>query len=221
MFGCTILEGYGLTETTALGTFNDLARGGKIGSTGRALPHLSVEVRDNAGNPCPAGTVGEIFIKGVTVMKGYWQLPEATKAALSEEGWFRTGDLGAFDDDHDLRIVDRLKDMIIRGGYNVYPREIEEALYQHPDIIEAAVIGVPDTHYGEEIAAVVTLKPGSSLTEQALTDWIRQRLSAYKIPRIIDFVDHLPKGSTGKILKRSIDRDALRAPGSVQQPNML
>ncbi len=210
-FGCTILEGYGLTETTAPGTFNDIERGGKIGYTGSAVPRLQVEVRDPEGAPCPAGTVGEIYIKGDTVMKGYWNRPDATAAVLTEDGWFRTGDLGEFDDDGDLRIVDRLKDLIIRGGYNVYPGEVEEVLYQHPDIVEAAVVGVPDDHYGEEVAAVITRKPGSDLTESDVTEWSRKKLSAYKIPRIVRFVEQLPKGSTGKILKRDIDRGELRA----------
>ncbi|GCE43726.1 Long-chain-fatty-acid--CoA ligase [Rhodococcus wratislaviensis] len=206
-FGCTILEGYGLTETTALGTFNDVDRGGKIGFVGGAVPRLEVDIRDPKGSPCPAGTVGEVYIKGETVMKGYWNRPDATAAAITTDGWFRTGDLGEFDTDNDLRIVDRLKDLIIRGGYNVYPGEVEEVLYQHPDIIEAAVVGVPDDHYGEEVMAVVTRRPGSELTDQEIEAWSREKLSAYKIPRIVRFVDQLPKGATGKILKRDIDRN--------------
>ncbi|MCQ4122083.1 AMP-binding protein [Rhodococcus tibetensis] len=209
-FGCTILEGYGLTETTAFGTFNDIDRGGKIGYTGRAVPRMEVKVRDHSGNHCPPDTVGEVFVKGPTVMRGYWNRPADTAAVLSPDGWLRTGDLGALDSDGDLRIVDRVKDLIIRGGYNVYPSEIEEVLYTHPDIVEAAVIGVPDDHYGEEVAAVVALLPGSRLGGTELTEWTRERLSAYKIPRIVSIVDTLPKGSTGKILKRSIDRAALR-----------
>ena len=209
-FGCTILEGYGLTETTALGTFNDVERGGKIGYTGGAVPRTRVEVRDDDGNPCPAGTVGEVFIKGDTVMAGYWNRPDATAAVLTDDGWFRTGDLGEFDGDGDLRIVDRLKDLIIRGGYNVYPGEVEEVLYQHPDIVEAAVVGVPDDHYGEEVAAVIARRPGSELTAEEVIAWSREKLSAYKTPRIVRFVDQLPKGSTGKILKRDIDRAELR-----------
>ncbi|MFD7007043.1 AMP-binding protein [Rhodococcus jostii] len=209
-FDCSILEGYGLTETTALGAFNDVDRGGKIGSVGAAVPRLEVEVRDSGGHPCPDGVVGEVFIRGATVMKGYWNRPDATAAVLDPGGWFRTGDLGEFDADHDLRIVDRLKDLIIRGGYNVYPGEVEEVLYQHPDIVEAAIIGVPDDHYGEEVAAVVVRHPDSDLTEEQVTSWCRNSLSAYKIPRIVRFVDQLPKGSTGKILKRDIDRTDLQ-----------
>ncbi|KJF24446.1 AMP-dependent synthetase [Rhodococcus sp. AD45-ID] len=208
-FACTILEGYGLTETSAFGTFNSIDRPPKIGYTGRAVPRTEVEVRDHDGNHCPAGTVGEVFIKGPTVMKGYWKRPDDTSAVLSPDGWFRTGDLGETDADGDLRIVDRVKDLIIRGGYNVYPGEVEEVLYQHPDIIEAAVIGIPDDYYGEEVAAVVAVRSGSVVDAADVTAWARERLSAYKIPRVVQFIDALPKGSTGKILKRSIDRTGL------------
>ncbi|MGF0177163.1 class I adenylate-forming enzyme family protein [Streptomyces sp. Marseille-Q5077] len=208
-FGCTILEGYGLTETTAFGTFNDLDRGGKTGYTGRAVPRMQVQVRGDDGNECPPGGVGEVHIKGPTVMRGYWNRPADTAAALSSDGWLRTGDLGETDTDGDLRIVDRLKDLIIRGGYNVYPGEVEEVLYEHPDIVEAAVIGVPDEHYGEEVAALIAARPGSELGAAEVSSWARERLSAYKIPRIVRFVDALPKGPTGKIHKRSIDRTAL------------
>ncbi|MFD3704440.1 class I adenylate-forming enzyme family protein [Nocardia sp. NPDC058658] len=208
-FGCTILEGYGLTETTAFGTFTDIDRGPKIGFVGSATPFTRIEVRDEAGDPCPPSTVGEIFIRGATVMKGYWERPSDTAAVLDAEGWLRTGDLGATDTEGDLRIVDRAKDLIIRGGYNVYPSEVEEILFAHPDIVEVAVIGIPDHHYGEEVAAVVVRHPESTLTADDVSAWARERLSAYKIPRVIQFVDTLPKGATGKILKRSIDRRAL------------
>ncbi|MGV9671749.1 AMP-binding protein [Gordonia sp. NPDC003504] len=211
-FDCTLLEGYGLTETTAMATFNDIDRGAKIGSTGAVAPRTAIEIRDSDGNRCANGIVGEVFIQGDTVMKGYWQMPEATAAVLSPDGWFRTGDLGAFDDDGDLRIVDRVKDLIIRGGYNVYPGEVEEVLYAHPDVVEAAVIGIADDHYGEEVAAVVALRPDAAVTGEEITAWCRERLSAYKIPRIVAFTDALPKGSTGKILKRQIDRTTLRRP---------
>ncbi|TQM26431.1 class I adenylate-forming enzyme family protein [Nocardia bhagyanarayanae] len=210
-FGCTILEGYGLTETTAFGAFNDVERGGKIGSVGRVVPRLDMQIRTTDGAVCGPGEVGEIFVRGDTVFKGYRNRPDATAAALTADGWFRTGDLGVFDAEHDLRIVDRLKDMIIRGGYNVYPSEVEEVLYAHPDVVEAAVVGIPDEYYGEEVAAVVTPRSGSVLTAADLDTWTRERLSAYKIPRIIQFVEQLPKGTTGKILKRDIDRDQLRA----------
>jgi long-chain acyl-CoA synthetase len=143
------------------------------------------------------------------VMRGYFNRPADTAAVISPDGWFRTGDLGDTDTDGDLRIVDRIKDLIIRGGYNVYPSEVEEVLYEHPDIVEAAVIGVPDDHYGEEVAALVAARPGSELGAAEVSSWTRERLSAYKVPRIIRFVDALPKGPSGKILKRSIDRTEL------------
>ncbi|MEV0948266.1 AMP-binding protein [Rhodococcus sp. NPDC049939] len=209
-FGCTILEGYGLTETTAFGTFDDIDHGGKIGYTGRAVPRTEVAVMDHDGLICPPGTVGEVFVRGATVMKGYWNRPSDTAEVLSADGWLRTGDLGETDADGNLRIVDRVKDLIIRGGYNVYPSEVEEVLYAHPKIVEAAVVGVPDDYYGEEVAAVVATVPGAEFDSAELVSWAREKLSAYKVPRIVSIVDTLPKGSTGKILKRSIDRAALR-----------
>ncbi len=206
-FGCELLEGYGLTETTSQGTFN---RGGKPGSVGRAVPRTRLEVRDSAGNAAGPDEVGEIHILGPSVMKGYWRRPEDTASVLAADGWLRTGDLGRFDADGELFIVDRLKDLIIRGGYNVYPAEVEEVLYDHPDIVEAAVIGVPDDYYGEEVAAVVVLREGVVLGSDEVIAWSRAHLSAYKIPRLVRFVDELPKGPSGKILKRAIDTTGLR-----------
>ncbi|WP_286927728.1 MULTISPECIES: AMP-binding protein [Aeromicrobium] len=208
-FGCTILEGYGLTETTGAATFNDIHREQRTGTTGPTLPGTEVEIRDGSGQVLAPGEVGEVFIKGPTVMKGYWNRPEANAAEL-KDGWLKSGDLGSVDADGYLTIVDRVKDLVIRGGYNVYPREVEEVLYEHPDIVEVAVVGIPDDHYGEEIAAVIALAPGAELTGEDLRSWAKQRLSAYKVPRIYSFVDALPKGATGKILKRSIDKDQLR-----------
>ncbi len=209
-FGCTILEGYGLTETAGAATFRNLDGAPKVGTVGQALPGFRIEVRDTDGNAVGDDTVGEIFISGPSVMKGYWNRPDAT-ATTVRDGWLATGDLGSMDADGDVRIVDRMKDLIIRGGYNVYPREVEEVLYTHPDIVETAVIGVPDDHYGEEIAAVIALRPGAELDGDTLRAWCKQQLSAYKVPRIVAFVDALPKGATGKILKRAIDREALTA----------
>ncbi|GED96581.1 AMP-binding protein [Gordonia crocea] len=211
-FGATILEGYGLTETAGTATFGNLAVDPKAGTVGRGLAHFDVEIRDPDGKPLPPDTVGEVFLSGPTVMKGYWNRPEATAQTL-HDGWLATGDLGSLDADGDLRIVDRKKDLIIRGGYNVYPREVEEVLYGHPDIVEAAVLGVPDEHYGEEIAAVVALRTPDALDADTLRQWCKTQLSAYKVPRVIAFVDELPKGATGKILKRAIDRDGLTAAG--------
>ena len=208
-FGCTILEGYGLTETTGAATFNDINREQRTGTTGPVLPGTEIEVRDGAGNVVATGDVGEVFIKGPTVMKGYWNRPEANAQELVD-GWLKSGDVGSVDAEGYLTIVDRVKDLVIRGGYNVYPREVEEVLYEHPDIIEVAVIGVPDPHYGEEIAAVIALRQGSTVTSQEIRTWAKERLSAYKVPRLFSFVDALPKGATGKILKRSIDRAEVR-----------
>jgi long-chain acyl-CoA synthetase len=209
-FGCVILEGYGLSETAGAATFNGLHRERKPTCVGIALPSCEVEVRGDDGAEVPIGEVGEVHIKGPVVMSGYWNRPEATAEVLTD-GWLKTGDLGTKDQDGDIRIVDRKKDLIIRGGYNVYPREVEEVLYEHPDIVEVAVIGVPDEHFGEEVAAVLALRPGAELDAVQFRGWAKERLSAYKVPRLFQVMDALPKGPTGKILKRAIDTDAVRA----------
>jgi long-chain acyl-CoA synthetase len=147
--------------------------------------------------------VGEIAIHGPNVMKGYWRRPEATAEAV-RDGWFHTGDMARVDSDGYFYIVDRKKDMIIRGGYNVYPREIEEVLYEHPAVAEAAVIGLPHPALGEEVAAAVALKPGAAVTAEELRDYVKGQVAAYKYPRHVWFVDVLPKGPTGKIVKREI-----------------
>jgi long-chain acyl-CoA synthetase len=206
-FGCTLLEGYGLTETTAIATFSGATA--PPGTVGGAVFDTEVQIRDLAGQPVGPNTAGEVYIKGSTVMRGYHNRPEATADVLSVDGWLRTGDIGEMDAEGNLRIVDRAKDLIIRGGYNVYPSEVEAVLYEHPDIVEAAVVGIPHEHYGEEVAAVVVVRPGSRQDGPAITAWSRERLSAYKIPRVVQFVDELPKGSTGKLLKRAIDREPL------------
>jgi long-chain acyl-CoA synthetase len=203
-FGCEIREGYGLTETTGAATYQPLGRPIKPGSVGRALPGFGIAVRGPDGDDLPADEVGEIFVRGPAVMKGYWNRPEATADAL-RDGWLRTGDLGALDADGDLRIAGRAKELIIHGGYNVYPLEVEEVLYQHPDIVEAAVVGVPDEHFGEQVAAALTVRPGAHLDPAAVRDWVKQQLSAYKAPRLFAIVDELPKGPSGKILKRALD----------------
>lgn len=207
-FGCTLLEGYGLTETTSSATTHTLNIPQKAGTVGVAAPGVEVELRDTENRPVEAGVVGEVFVKGPVVMKGYWNRPEATAETLMD-GWMRTGDLGMLDEDGYLSIVDRLKDLIIRGGYNVYPREVEEALYEHPDVVEVAVVGVPDEHLGEEIVAVVTAREGALLTASELREFSSEKLSAYKVPRLYRFVDELPKGSTGKILKRALNSEEL------------
>ena len=156
-----------------------------------------------------AGGIGEVQFRGPSVIPGYWHDPEATAAAIDSDGWLATGDVGYLDDDGYLFLVDRKKELIIRGGYNVYPREVEEVLYAHPDVLEAAVVGVPHETLGEEVGALVVLRPGASASAEELQAWAKERVAAYKYPRRISTVDELPKGPTGKILKRAIDRDAL------------
>ncbi|MFV0462096.1 MAG: long-chain-fatty-acid--CoA ligase [Nostocoides sp.] len=202
-YGAPILEGYGLSETSPVASFNHADRPRKPGSVGEPIDGVEFRLTDDVWNEVPEGEVGEIAIKGHNVMKGYFNNPEATDQVL-RDGWFRTGDMARRDEDGYYFIVDRAKDMIIRGGYNVYPREVEEVLYEHPAVASAAVVGVPDDVHGEEIAAVVTLKPGASVTEDEIREYAKERVAAYKYPRIIRFVDELPMGPTGKILKREI-----------------
>jgi len=202
-FGCIILEGYGLSETSPVASFNHPDRERKPGTIGQAIAGVEMRVQSDEGDPLPPGEIGEIAIRGDNVMKGYWRRPEDTADAMAG-GWFRTGDLGRVDHEGYFSIVDRKKDLIIRGGLNVYPREIEEVLYEHPAVAEAAVIGVPDQMLGEEVAAVVTLKPGASADPGELRDYVKKQLAAYKYPRHVWIVDQLPHGDTGKILKRAI-----------------
>jgi long-chain acyl-CoA synthetase len=202
-FGCTVLEGYGLSETSPVASFNHPGRERKPGSIGTPIRDVRMRVVDNADHEVPQGEVGEIVIRGPNVMKGYWERPEATAEAV-RDGWFHTGDLARVDEDGYFFIVDRKKDLIIRGGYNVYPREIEEVLYEHPAVAEAAVIGLPHSSLGEEVAAAVALKPGATVTAGELRDYVKSQVAAYKYPRHLWIVDVLPKGPTGKIQKRDI-----------------
>ncbi|MBS4102979.1 long-chain-fatty-acid--CoA ligase [Tsukamurella paurometabola] len=206
-FGITILEGYGLSETSPITSFSRIGARVRVGSIGYPIPGVEMKLidpesgRDIDDRP---DAVGEIAIKGHNVMKGYYQRPEATRAAITD-GWFRTGDLATRDEDGWYYIVDRVKDMIIRGGYNVYPREIEELLMTHPAVSLTAVIGVPHTTHGEEIKAyVIADKNSNPVSADELIDWCKQRLAAYKYPREIEFVDQLPMTATGKILKREL-----------------
>ncbi|HEX3714662.1 MAG TPA: long-chain fatty acid--CoA ligase [Trebonia sp.] len=204
-FGVVILEGYGLSETASTTTFNISAAERKVYSVGKPVWGVSVQIWDADGRALPAGVghVGEVVVRGANVMTGYHGNPEATARAFAG-GWFHTGDLGYLDEDGFLFIVDRIKDLIIRGGYNVYPREVEEVLYAHPAVAEAAVIGVPDPLLGEEVRAVVALEAGQTATEADLIDFVKQRLAAYKYPRSVEFRDALPKNATGKILKKEL-----------------
>jgi long-chain acyl-CoA synthetase len=202
-FGCTILEGYGLSETSPVATFNHPDRPRKPGSIGTPISGVEVRVVDPEGKDLPAGEVGEILIRGHNVMKGYWQRPEATAEAVVD-GWFHTGDLARADSEGYLFIVDRIKDLVIRGGYNVYPREVEEVLYEHPAVAEAAVIGIPDPMLGQEVAAAVALKPGATATPEELRAFVKAQVAPQKYPRHVWLMDELPKGPTGKLLKREI-----------------
>jgi len=212
-FGATILDGYGLTETTGGGTVSLPDGVRKEGSVGQPLPGTKLAILDSDGHELPVGEVGEVALAGRMVMREYWNRPDATAAAHSGE-WFLTGDLGRVDEDGHVYIVDRLKDLVIRGGYNVYPREVEEVLYSHPAIREAAVVGVPDERLGEEVAAVYAVVDGATLEPDELRAWLADKVAAYKAPRIYQQVPDLPKGATGKILKRGIDRDQLLTSGT-------
>jgi long-chain acyl-CoA synthetase len=203
-FGCKILEGYGLSETSPVASFNHPDRERKPGSIGTPIEGVEMKLVDDDGNDVDQGEVGEIVIKGHNVMKGYWNRPDATEDAI-KDGWFYTGDMGKMDDDGYFFIVDRKKELIIRGGYNVYPREVEEVLYEHPAVQEAAVIGVEDEKMGEEVGAAVVLKKGEDLSEDELRDYVKENVANYKYPRKIWFCDELPKGPTGKILKKDIE----------------
>jgi long-chain acyl-CoA synthetase len=202
-FGCKVLEGYGLSETCAMATFNRPDRERKAGSIGTPVAGVQIRLVDEQDRDVPEGEVGELVIRSPHVMKDYFGRPEAT-AEVMRGGWFHTGDMATVDEDGYYYIVDRKKDLIIRGGYNVYPREIEEVLYEHPAVLEAAVIGVPHEALGEEVAAVVALKPGVDAGEDDLRAYVKERVAAYKYPRQVFVVDDLPKGPTGKILKRDI-----------------
>jgi long-chain acyl-CoA synthetase len=203
-FDCKILEGYGLSETSPIASFNHPDKERKAGSIGTPIEGVEMRLVDDDGNEVDEDEVGEIQIKGHNIMKGYWNNEEATKEAI-KDGWFATGDMGKVDDDGYYFIVDRKKELIIRGGYNVYPREVEEVLYEHPAVQEAAVIGVEDEKMGEEVGAAVVLKKGEEVSEDELRDYVKEQVANYKYPRKIWFEDELPKGPTGKILKKEIE----------------
>ena len=203
-FGVDILEGYGLSETSPVATFNHLGRPTKPGSIGQALWGVEVRLVDQDWNTITdTDAIGEIAIRGYNIMKGYLNRPEAT-AAVMHDGWFRTGDLAKQDSEGYFFIVDRAKDMVIRGGFNVYPREVEEVLMRHPAVSLAAVIGVPSQEHGEEIKACIVKVAGDETSEQELIDYCKEHLAAYKYPRIVEFMGSLPMTSTGKLLKRQL-----------------
>ncbi|MEV6028017.1 AMP-binding protein [Streptomyces sp. NPDC052036] len=202
-FGCVVLEGYGLSETSPVASFNTLQDGPEPGSVGTPIRGVGMGVVGKDDTEVPLGETGEIVIRGHNVMKRYWQRPEETAAAV-RDGWFHTGDLGRVDQDGYFWIVERTKDVIIRGGYNVYPHEIEDVLYKHPAVADAAVIGLHNPDLGEEVGAAVVLKPGARTTAEELRVYVKRQVAAYKYPRKVWIADALPKGPTGKILKRDI-----------------
>ncbi len=201
-FGLTIHEGYGLTETTPFATYNHEFRH-KEGSVGTAIMNVEIRIADESGNEVPRGELGEIWIKGPNVMKEYYRKPEATAETIVD-GWLRSGDIGYMDDEGYVFIVDRLKDMINSAGLKIWPREVEEVIYTHPNVRECAVIGVPHEVFGETVKAVIALKEPGKTTAEEIIDLCKKHLADYKAPRIVEFVDELPKNPTGKILKREL-----------------
>jgi long-chain acyl-CoA synthetase len=206
-FGAVVLEGYGLSETSPVACSNHPDKERKAGSIGTPIEGVEMQLVDENDEPVAQGEVGEVVIRGHNIMKGYWQRPDATGEAM-RGGWFHSGDMGRTDEDGYFYIVDRKKDLIIRGGYNVYPREVEEVLFEHPRIREAAVVGVPHDEWGEEIGAAVVLHEGEELAPEEVSAYVKERIAAYKYPRLVWFLEDLPKGPTGKILKREIETPA-------------
>jgi long-chain acyl-CoA synthetase len=211
-FGCIVLEGYGLSESSPVASFNHPHAARKPGSIGTPVEGVEIRLVGKDGQVIAPGEVGEIEIRGHNVMKSYWGRPQETAATI-RDGWLATGDMARADEDGYFYIVDRKKDLIIRGGYNVYPREVEEVLYEHPAVAEAAVVGIPHQALGEEIGAAVVLKAGADVSPAELSAYVKSRLAAYKYPRRVWLLDSLPKGPTGKILRREV-----AIPPEVTQP---
>lgn len=212
MFKCEFIQAYGMTETT--GTIvmlppedHDPAGNERMRSAGKPLPGVELRIVDGAGNDLPTGEVGELWARSSNNMLGYWNLPEATEKTMAEGGWIKTGDAGYLDADGYLYIHDRVKDMIISGGENVYPAEVESAIFGHPDVLEVAVIGVPDGKWGEVVKAVCVPKPGAEINAEDIIAWSRERIAGFKVPKTIDVIPALPRNASGKILRKD-----LRAP---------
>ncbi len=207
--GLPIYESYGMTEAAPMVTYNHYYRH-VVGSVGTPVSGVEVEIRDQYGNPKKPGEKGEICIRGRNIMKGYLNNPEANEKAFWDNGWFRSGDIGIIDSNGYLFIVDRIKDMIISGGENVYPREVEEVLYAYPDIRECAVIGLPDPEWGEKTTAIIVTNSGKAIDEKEVKSFLKSRLSPFKVPKEFRFVGELPKSHTGKILKRTLRQSFLK-----------
>jgi acyl-CoA synthetase (AMP-forming)/AMP-acid ligase II len=212
MFGAQFIQAYGMTETT--GTIvmlppedHDPAGNPRMRSAGKALPGVELRVVDAVGNDVPIGEVGEVWTRSSNNMIGYWNLPDATEKALADGGWIKTGDAGYLDDDGYLYIHDRVKDMIISGGENVYPAEVESAIYGHPDVLEVAVIGVPDDKWGEAVKAVCVARPGHAIDPDSIIGWAREKIAGFKVPKSVDIIPALPRNASGKLLRKD-----LRAP---------
>ncbi len=206
VFKVKILEGYGLSETSPIATFNHPGVDSKPGTVGQPIFGVEVKCFDENDQEVKRGERGEVVIRGHNVMKGYYKRPEATAEAF-KNGWFHTGDIGIMDEDGFLSIVDRKKEMILRGGYNIYPRELEEVIMTHPAVSLVAVLGVPDEKLGEEVKAFVVKKQGAELTEEEFINWCKEQFAANKYPRHVEFRDELPIGGTGKILKRALKEE--------------
>ncbi len=209
MFKCGFIQVYGMTETAGAVTYlpaedHDPKGTTRMRSAGRAITGSRIEIRDQEGRTLPTGQEGEIWIQSDTCMNGYWNLPEATQSTMTGDRWVRTGDAGYMDEDGYVYIQDRVKDMIVSGGENIYPAEVESAMYGHPAIAEVAVIAVPDQKWGEAVKAIVVLKPGAKPDSQAILDFARSRIAGFKVPKSIDFVEALPRNGTGKVLKREL-----------------
>jgi acyl-CoA synthetase (AMP-forming)/AMP-acid ligase II len=209
IFGCGFVQMYGMTETS--GTIvalppedHDPNGGPRMRSAGKALAGVEIMIVDERGNPLPAGQVGEIVTRSAANMKGYWNLAEATASTLDGSGWLRTGDAGYMDEDGYLFIHDRVKDMIVSGGENVYPAEVENAIFGHPDVADVAVIGVPDEKWGEAVKALVVLKSEKSLDGESILNWARSRIAAFKVPKSVETIDALPRNASGKVLRREL-----------------
>jgi long-chain acyl-CoA synthetase len=200
--GTELVEGYGLTEASPVVCLNPV-RNPRIGTVGLPVPSTEVAIRDDHGNDLPVGEAGEICVRGPQVMAGYWQRPDETKLVLTADGWLHTGDIGAFDPEGFLKILDRKKDMVNVSGFKVFPNEVEDVIAQHPGVLEAAVIGVADAHTGQAVKLFV-IKRDPALTAADLTKFARERLAAYKVPKVIVFVDSLPKSNVGKIIRKDL-----------------
>jgi long-chain acyl-CoA synthetase len=202
-FSCKTIQAYGQVESSPVITMDRLDKPRKFESVGYPLPHLEVKIVDDEDRPLPPNQHGQICARGHCVMKGYWKNPEGTGEAI-RDGWLHTGDIGMIDGEGYVYIFDRKKDMIICGGYNIYPIEIENLLYEHPKVLEASVVAVPDERLGEIPKAYIVLKPGETASEQEIMDYVKERLAAYKKLRAVEFLEALPRGPTGKILRRAL-----------------